>query len=596
MGSGAWLLKQHGVLGLPGGRTRIEDDAFFGGAYRGRVIEVHSNQTGQESDDAMTRLVALEHRGDTDIVIHVNKLKEGWDVTNLYTIVPLRASASDILTEQTLGRGLRLPYGARTGEPAVDTLTVIAHDRFDEVIKATKAPGSLVTKSLTIGAGGDVSAAKSVPVSAPTRFEAALTGDWPTGDTAPAGAVAEAPAPIYTTASERTIAKQAFDVIRERYEGTSGGVAALRTPEVRRAIAADIMRHRAQAAAQAAATQPQGTLEIEAPTEPDIAQIEAVVEAVTEAVAANVIEIPEIVVLPSREVNFWFDDCDMGDLSAVRHQPMSDQILIRNLRDETRRTLARGETGAREDRVENYIVRHLVDYPEVDYDAHADLLYKLAGQIVTHLRTYLPDAEAVENVALAHGRDLARLAFARLKAHQRQTPAEYRAKLVRQYRALQPQQFAITADRQRPLDQPAAPLSATPSFVFYGGRRSPYAWHKFDSDAERRFACLIDATTTVRSWLKPGRGQFNIEYQGGKAYEPDFVVETDAEKLIVEIKAYNELGDVVVQEKARAARAWVDQANGFASETGAKSWRYALVADTDITESATLSGLLALGR
>jgi type III restriction enzyme len=43
------------------------------------------------------------------VVIHVNKLKEGWDVRNLYTIVPLRASASDILTEQTLGRGLRLP-------------------------------------------------------------------------------------------------------------------------------------------------------------------------------------------------------------------------------------------------------------------------------------------------------------------------------------------------------------------------------------------------------------------------------------------------------------------------------------------------------
>ena len=46
----------------------------------------------------------------------MNKLKEGWDVTNLYTIVPLRASASDILTEQTLGRGLRLPYGKRTGD------------------------------------------------------------------------------------------------------------------------------------------------------------------------------------------------------------------------------------------------------------------------------------------------------------------------------------------------------------------------------------------------------------------------------------------------------------------------------------------------
>ena len=61
----------------------------------------------------MARLLALESDTRTEIVIHVNKLKEGWDVTNLYTIVPLRASASEILTEQSLGRGLRLPYGAQ---------------------------------------------------------------------------------------------------------------------------------------------------------------------------------------------------------------------------------------------------------------------------------------------------------------------------------------------------------------------------------------------------------------------------------------------------------------------------------------------------
>ena len=45
-----------------------------------------------ESDEETARLVALERDGSTEIVIHVNKLKEGWDVTNLYTIVPLRAA------------------------------------------------------------------------------------------------------------------------------------------------------------------------------------------------------------------------------------------------------------------------------------------------------------------------------------------------------------------------------------------------------------------------------------------------------------------------------------------------------------------------
>ena len=62
-------------------------------------------------------------------------LKEGWDVSNLYTIVPLRAADAPILIEQSIGRGLRLPYGGkRTGVDEVDKLTVIAHENFDAVI------------------------------------------------------------------------------------------------------------------------------------------------------------------------------------------------------------------------------------------------------------------------------------------------------------------------------------------------------------------------------------------------------------------------------------------------------------------------------
>ena len=84
---------------------QIQSDAFFDGRYKDKVIEINSALRGEESEEATTKLLELEHTDETEIVIHVNKLKEGWDVTNLYTIVPLRASASDILTEQTLGRG-----------------------------------------------------------------------------------------------------------------------------------------------------------------------------------------------------------------------------------------------------------------------------------------------------------------------------------------------------------------------------------------------------------------------------------------------------------------------------------------------------------
>ena len=78
-----------------------------------------------------------------EIVIHVDKLKEGWDVNNLYTIVPLRKFDSSTLSEQTLGRGLRLPYGYRT---VVDILTVIVHKKFKEIIDAARGEDSILRK------------------------------------------------------------------------------------------------------------------------------------------------------------------------------------------------------------------------------------------------------------------------------------------------------------------------------------------------------------------------------------------------------------------------------------------------------------------
>ena len=66
------------------------------------------------------------------MVIHVDKLKEGWDVNNLYTIIPLRTASSKILREQMVGRGLRLPFGKRVGVKTIDAVMLTAHDKFDD--------------------------------------------------------------------------------------------------------------------------------------------------------------------------------------------------------------------------------------------------------------------------------------------------------------------------------------------------------------------------------------------------------------------------------------------------------------------------------
>ena len=74
------------------------------------------------------------------------------------------------------------------------------------------------------------------------------------------------------------------------------------------------------------------------------------------------------------------------------------------------------------------------------------------------------------------------------------------------------------------------------------------------------------------------------------------MVETEAEKLVVEIKARNEMEDETVLAKARAAAEWVKHANEHADANGGKSWGYLLLPGDAITESATLAGLIASHR
>ena len=53
--------------------------------------------------------------------------------------------------------------------------------------------------------------------------------------------------------------------------------------------------------------------------------------------------------------------------------------------------------------------------------------------------------------------------------------------------------------------------------------------------------------------MKPGPNQFKIYDTDGMPYQPDFVVETDTAKFIIETKANNQMSDPVVQGKADAA-------------------------------------------
>jgi type III restriction enzyme len=78
------------------------------------IIEIHSNKKGivgeKEWNSLKQKLFGIDKRIKPKIIVSVLMLREGFDVNNICVIVPLRASSSSILLEQTIGRGLRLMW------------------------------------------------------------------------------------------------------------------------------------------------------------------------------------------------------------------------------------------------------------------------------------------------------------------------------------------------------------------------------------------------------------------------------------------------------------------------------------------------------
>ena len=568
-------------------REFVESEQFFDGRYRGRVAEIHSKLSGEESDENARRLLNIEHDGTTDIVIHVNKLKEGWDVSNLFTIVPLRASASDILTEQTLGRGLRLPYGKRTGVEAVDTLTVIAHDRFNALIEMAKSADGLVHKfkELRIGDDGDVPSSKPVMIEAPSIIQVMIrqAAEKPS-EMAPQGGVAEPATPAFTfdKPEEIALAETALNDVLPTFQTRLTSVGELKSDKVVKSIAAEAL---------AAHRSTEGLFTSLTPE-----RAEAVVKELCAVFVERTIAIPQMVISPTQQVSFGFKPFQLEGLGSWNYQPISRELLVQVLRTEKRSLISGSDGGERPERLEDYLVARLIDFDEVDYSAHSEMLYDLAGQVVRHLRSYLPHEEDVRNVLQSRGKEMAQAIFAQMVKHRWRTDTKYRVTLHAPFTPLKPQAFdGSGANPIRDFRQPPERLSDIKRFIFTGFSKGCYPQSKFDSDTERQMAVLLERDEAVELWMKPGPNQFKIYDSEGHAYQPDFVVETKTEKLILETKRASDVADAEVQRKAAAAKLWCHIATEHhARPLNEKPWRYALIPDNAVQPNATLAGLMAV--
>ena len=105
--------------------------------FLGNDLAVLQVDSKHDDDTTQTLLERIdEPESPVLAVVSVNKLKEGWDVKNIAVVVTLRAMASEVLTQQTMGRGLRLPFGKYTGVWQIDQLDIISHRSFKELLRA----------------------------------------------------------------------------------------------------------------------------------------------------------------------------------------------------------------------------------------------------------------------------------------------------------------------------------------------------------------------------------------------------------------------------------------------------------------------------
>jgi type III restriction enzyme len=555
----------------------IESPAFFEGRYTGKVIQVDSSRTGAEEEEMIARLLAVESVDEpTEIVIHVNMLKEGWDVTNLYTIVPLRAANARTLVEQSIGRGLRLPYGKRTGVEVVDRLTIVAHDKFQEIVdEANKGDSPLKLKTIILEAPDKDEHKVSVQVQSGVMAALGLATAAPSVSIQPVAKV------VFTTDAERNAAVIALQVIAQ-YEvkrdtvPTSG---ALLTPTVQAQIVAEV---------QARLQSSQGDVLGDADSQAHLLDVAAVVAKTAQVVVQQTIDIPRIAVVPSGEVSTGFHPFKL-DLSGLHLQPSEREIVIQSLQTNEQRHLA-SQVRQNESRLEDYIVRELVEFDDIDYFSQAELLYELAGQMVAHLKTYLTEEADVVNVLDGHRQTIGKAIHAQMMAHFWEKASSYEIKVSRGFTELRPCNYTASASQPVQLIRDTlAEVSKIRQMLFGGFAKCLYPLQKFDSDTERRFAVILERDAL--KWFKPAKGQFQIFYKLGTEqpeYIPDFVVETDSFILMAETKARDDMQSTQVIAKAYAAVQWCKHASDYAASVGGKPWKYLLVPHDEVSESKRL--------
>ena len=554
-------------------RAMIDSDSFNNGRYRGKVIEIHSNMKGEETEENIRKLLSIESaQNPVEIVLHVYKLKEGWDVNNLFTIIPLNAAKSDILALQTIGRGLRLPFGVITGNEAIDTLDIVAHDHYREIVEDIKNSDTFKYRDLddsgveptkvveiTNGIGdGQLSLLDDIFVSAGVKSFNDVC-DVKTQDK-----MYEEYMKSFgrTKKPEKQVPPQysIFDYIDE--DGNEKTV--------------ETTTHIGEGSSLGAKkAQPM--------------KKEDFVATVTE-LSKKAISVPKILVQPSSTVTLKpftvkrnIADFEVAASKIERFNAVNAEML----------ESFDAEILAVDDAV-NTLACMLLDcdaLSEISVDEDADYILNIVQQYLA----LIDGSEADKNKIV---RRYAKLIIDDIvkQIHENMDRQTYYTHVVQKDLIVFRKAVRnVRADGgEVNFRKTIANKSEIKKYVFTGYKKSYYNINAFDSDTERLVSVILEDDKDVIRWIKPPLNQLGLFWQAGQQYNPDFLVETPTTKYMIEVKAKNEVNNPDVVGKAKEGIKWCKYASIV--DFDKKPWEYKLITDEVISVGNTLKYILGLSE
>ena len=460
--------------------------------------------------------------------------RRGWDVKNVYVIASMRASVSEILTEQTLGRGLRLPFGRYTGIEMLDTLEVVAHESYQALLKRADILKEELIDYRTLQAR-DADLAGTTSEVQEVRPEIFVSG-----------------------------AGHGGGAVRERQPGFSNAG----DMEQQGGFTITLLEERTEAVSQ------------------QVEGLQTVIEALPEFTD---VVIP-IVTMTAVKGEFSLADVDPEVFRKLgeRHAADPEALLLRTVISAE----AEGDDG-RNVRLVTRTAADKVAGSKIDVplqESLASIRRIIGGSDEVPARG--KELTFLDGLVNAYVSGLGDKAEEVLGAFPLRAVAAFRKELQAAQRSLhaKPQigelfeTRALGRTRQGRAQTSRNLAGKFEKGVGYEGWKKSYfpqVW--FDSDPEFRLARVADDAETVEFWVRLTLGDLKIMYTSGENhYNPDFlIVLKDGTHLLVEVKAAKAVSNEIVQKKKDAAKRWARHAS---AEMGGR-WEYLLVTEEDIKAS-----------